>query len=133
MHESHSHSYDRSRLQVVLAVTSLYLLAEFAGGLITGSLALLTDAVHLLTDIVSICMSLFAMWIASRPASAAKTYGYVRAEILGALINGLFLWLLVILIFVEAFQRSQRQKAGRMSPEIGGDEAELRPVTGVDG
>src|SRR5438105_11077261 len=105
MHESHSHSYDRSRLQVVLAVTSLYLLAEFAGGLITGSLALLTDAVHLLTDIVSICMSLFAMWIASRPASAAKTYGYVRAEILGALINGLFLWLLVILIFVEAFRR----------------------------
>jgi len=96
---------DRLRLQIVLAATALYCAAEFIGGYYSGSLALISDAIHLLTDIAALCLALLTLWISTRPASAAKTYGYMRAEILGALANGLFLWLLVIFIWVEAIER----------------------------
>ena len=96
---------DRSRLLTVLAITTLYFLAEIIGGFYANSMALMTDAVHLLTDIAALVLSLFTLWIAGRPATAGKTYGYLRAEILGALFNGLFLWMLVGFIWFEATQR----------------------------
>ncbi len=96
---------DRKRLYSVLAVTAVYCAAEFAGGVYTGSLALLSDAVHVLTDVAAICLSLITLWISMRPARGGKTYGYLRAEILGALFNGLFLWMLVIFIWIEAVDR----------------------------
>ena len=96
---------DRRRLLVVLGVTSVYLVTELVGGYLTGSLALLSDAVHMLTDIAALCLGLLTLWISTRPASSAKTYGYLRAEILGALLNGLFLWLLVAFIWIEAVGR----------------------------
>src|SRR5512137_779984 len=96
---------DRRRLRIVLAVTVAYLVTELAGGLYANSLALLTDAVHMLTDIAALCLGLLTLWISTRPASSAKTYGYLRAEILGALLNGLFLWVLVVFIWIEAFER----------------------------
>ena len=96
---------DRRRLLVVLGVTSVYFVTELVGGYLTGSLALLSDAVHMLTDIAALCLGLLTLWISTRPASSAKTYGYLRAEILGALLNGLFLWLLVAFIWIEAVGR----------------------------
>jgi len=96
---------DRRRLFSVLAVTSAYCAAEFAGSAYTGSLALLSDAIHMLTDVAAICLSLITLWISLRPARGGKTYGYLRAEILGALFNGLFLWLLVVFIWIEAVNR----------------------------
>ncbi|WP_333646300.1 cation diffusion facilitator family transporter [Candidatus Binatus sp.] len=96
---------DRRRLLVVLGVTSVYFVTELVGGYLTGSLALLSDAVHMLTDIAALCLGLLTLWISTRPASSAKTYGYLRAEILGALLNGLFLWLLVVFIWIEAIGR----------------------------
>src|SRR5271167_2176098 len=96
---------DQRRLLIVLGVASAYLLTELVGGYLTGSLALLSDAVHMLTDIAALCLGLLTLWISTRPASPAKTYGYLRAEILGALLNGLFLWLLVIFIWIEAVER----------------------------
>ena len=96
---------DRRRLLVVLGVTSAYFVTELVGGYLTGSLALLSDAVHMLTDIAALCLGLLTLWISTRPASSAKTYGYLRAEILGALLNGLFLWLLVVFIWIEAAGR----------------------------
>src|SRR5262249_12558682 len=101
---------DRNRLLIVLAVTALYCTAEFIGGYYANSLALISDAVHLLTDIAALCLALLALWISTRPASSAKTYGYMRAEILGALANGLFLWLLVIFIWFEAAQRLRHSR-----------------------
>ncbi len=92
-------------MRIVLAITLLYMIAELIGGWYSNSLALLTDAVHLLTDVAALCLSLLTLWIASRPSTASKTYGYLRAEILGALFNGLFLWLLVAFIWFEAAQR----------------------------
>src|SRR5277367_1791191 len=103
---AHEHAQsDQRRLLIVLGVTSAYLVTELIGGYLTGSLALLSDAVHLLTDIAALFLGLLTLWISTRPASSAKTYGYLRAEILGALLNGLFLWLLVVFIWYEAFQR----------------------------
>ena len=96
---------DLRRLLIVLGVASVYLLTELIGGYLTGSLALLSDAVHMLTDIAALCLGLLTLWISRRPASSAKTYGYLRAEILGALLNGLFLWVLVVFIWIEAYQR----------------------------
>src|SRR5579863_2302791 len=90
---------------VVLAVTIIYFAAELIGGIYANSLALLTDAVHMLTDIAALCLGLLTLWISARPATAGKTYGYMRAEILGALFNGLFLWLLVGFIWFEAAHR----------------------------
>lgn len=93
------------RLRVVLAITSFYLVAELVGGYYANSLALLTDAVHVFTDLIALCLSLLTLWIAARPATSGKTYGYLRAEILGALFNGLFLWMLVAFIWFEAAER----------------------------
>jgi cobalt-zinc-cadmium efflux system protein len=100
-----THRADARRLLIVLAVTAAYFVTELIGGYYTNSLALYSDAVHLLTDLAAIVLSLFALWISARPAQAGKTYGYLRAEILGALLNGLFLWVLVAFLFFEAIRR----------------------------
>lgn len=88
-----------------MAVTVVFFAAELIGGYYANSLALMTDAVHVLTDIAALTLSLLTLWISSRPASAAKTFGYLRAEILGALFNGLLLWALVVFVFFEAVER----------------------------
>ncbi len=90
---------------VVLIVTAIYCATELVGGYLSNSLALLSDAVHMLTDIAALCLGLLTLWVSTRPASGAKTFGYLRAEILGALLNGLFLWLLVVFIWIEAVKR----------------------------
>lgn len=85
--------------------TAIYCATEFVGGYYTNSLALISDAVHMLTDIAALCLGLLTLWISTRPATAGKTFGYLRAEILGAFLNGLFLWLLVLFIWFEAGER----------------------------
>src|SRR5262249_32958216 len=101
----HGRERDRDALRTVLILTASYLAAEVVGGLLTNSLALLSDAAHMLTDVTALSLALFAMWIAQRPATDRKTYGYYRAEILVALANGLVLWLAVIGILWEAWER----------------------------
>jgi len=104
-HHSSPLALEQHRLRVVLTITVVYFAAELIGGFYANSLALLTDAVHMFTDIAALCLSLLTLWIAARPATSGKTYGYLRAEILGALFNGLFLWMLVAFIWFEAAQR----------------------------
>ena len=96
---------DKRRLKIVLVAVAAYCTAEFIGGYLTNSLALMTDAVHMLTDIAALSLGLLTLWISTRPATAGKTFGYLRAEILGAFFNGIFLWLLVAFIWLEAFHR----------------------------
>jgi cobalt-zinc-cadmium efflux system protein len=96
---------DARRLRLTLLITLAYFITELAGAYFTNSLALFSDAIHLLTDLGAIALSLFTLWIANRPAGAGKTFGYLRAEILGAVANGLFLWLLVAFLFVGAVSR----------------------------
>ncbi len=80
--------------------------AEAAGGILSGSLALLADAGHMLTDAAAIAMALVAMWIAQKEASVERTFGYHRTEILAALINTFALWLIAGWIFFEAYHRA---------------------------
>ena len=86
-------------------MTTLFMVVEVVGGAISGSLALIADAGHMLTDSASIALALFAIWIAKRPASAERTYGYNRAEILAAAVNALSLWLISAWILWEAIHR----------------------------
>jgi cobalt-zinc-cadmium efflux system protein len=96
---------ERRAVRTSLAVSSVLCLTEVVGGYLTNSLALLTDAAHLVGDVAALALTLFALWMGSRPASASKTFGYYRAEILAALVNGVALWVVVVFILVEAWRR----------------------------
>lgn len=93
------------RLLAVIVLTGLMLIVEIVGGVLSGSLALLSDAGHLLTDLLALVLSLMAIRLAGRPATGRKTYGYHRLEILTALVNGAFLILLSAGILYKAGQR----------------------------
>src|SRR5437870_9726332 len=94
-----------SSLKAALFITSAFLVAEFLGAIYTNSLALLADAGHMLTDVAALSLSLFAIRFASKRATPQKTYGFYRVEILAALLNGVFLSLVALYIFYEAFHR----------------------------
>src|SRR5687768_16218145 len=100
-------AYPLTRLATVLALTIVFMLVEAVGGVISGSLALLADAGHMLTDAGALGLTLLSAWIALRPASHRKTYGYQRWEILAALINGAALFWIAGWVVVEAIQRIQ--------------------------
>ncbi len=91
---------------VVLCLSATYMIAEAVGGFWTHSLALLADAGHMLSDVAALALGVFAGWIARRPASAARTYGYYRAEILAALVNSAMLIAIAVLIVIEAVGRA---------------------------
>lgn len=96
---------NRRPLLIALVITSAFLVAEVIGGLLTGSLALLADAGHMATDVAALGLSLFAIWLARRPATAARSFGFYRAEVLAALMNGATLVAISFYIFWEAFGR----------------------------
>jgi cobalt-zinc-cadmium efflux system protein len=86
-------------------ITSTVFVAELVGGLLTGSLALIADAGHMLSDVMALALSLGAVWMAGRPHTDARTYGFHRAEVLAALANSVFLVGLVAFIAIEAVRR----------------------------
>jgi cobalt-zinc-cadmium efflux system protein len=110
-HDGHGHarstaaSRSRAALARTLALTCAFLVVELAAAFWTNSLALLADAGHMLTDAGALALALFATWIAARPPTPAKTYGYYRAEILAALVNALVLLVVAGAILAEAWQR----------------------------
>ncbi len=103
--DGHVRAADRQTLLIVIGLTATFMVAEVVGGVLSGSLALLADAAHMLTDVGALALSLFAIRFAARPATAEKTYGYLRAEILAALVNGAVLIVLSGIIFLEAWKR----------------------------
>jgi cobalt-zinc-cadmium efflux system protein len=113
MHTHHDHHHERTsknkrRLVVALLLAAGYMVAEIIGGLLTNSLALLADAGHMLSDVTALGLSFFAVWFAGRSAPSHRTFGYYRAEILAALVNGALLFAIAILILIEAVQRFGR-------------------------
>ena len=102
---SHGAGANKGALWVVLALTLTYMFAQIAGGLLTGSLALLADAAHMASDNVALGLALFAFWLAERPPTPNRSFGYKRAEILAALFNGVTLVAVSIWIFYEAYER----------------------------
>src|ERR687890_856277 len=109
-HHEHDHTPNvrdgnRRALAVVLVLTASFTVVEIIGGILTGSLALLADAGHMLSDNLSLAVALFAAWLAGKPATPEKSFGYRRAEILAALANGITLVAISIWVFVEAYAR----------------------------
>lgn len=96
---------NRRILLLVLGLTAAITVAEIVGGILTGSLALLADAVHMLSDNLALALALVAVWLAGRPSTPQRSFGYQRAEVLAALVNGLVLVGLAIWIFFEAYRR----------------------------
>ena len=110
-HGGHDHAHDlrgasRRSLIIALILISSYMVAEVIGGVISGSLALLADAGHMLTDAASIVMALVAMWLGGRAASAERTFGYYRTEVLAAMANAFGLWVIASWILIEAYHRA---------------------------
>jgi cobalt-zinc-cadmium efflux system protein len=112
MGHAHSHTHGitgtgkhRKRLIAVLVITLAVVLVQIVGALVSGSLALLADAGHMLSDAAGVSIALLAAWIAARPASDQRTYGYQRAEVLAALANALVLIVISVVICTEAIRR----------------------------
>ncbi len=109
-HAGHLHGgrdANQRRLLGALALTAAYTVAELVGGLLSNSLALLADAGHMFSDTAALALSLFAAWMARRPPTPTRTYGYYRTEILAALVNGAALMAIASTIVVEAYHRFQ--------------------------
>ena len=103
----HAHPSHQQRLRWALVLTALFFVAEVFGGVISNSLALLADAGHMFTDVGALSLSLFVAWFSRQPAAPEKTYGYLRWEILAALLNGALLLVVSGLIVWEAVARLQ--------------------------
>jgi len=95
----------QKRLWWALVINLVFLVIEVIGGLITNSLALLADAGHMVTDVAALGLALFVAYLARRPATGHRTYGLLRAEVLGAFVNGATLIPIVGLVFWESWQR----------------------------
>ncbi|KAM9418941.1 proton-coupled zinc antiporter SLC30A8-like isoform 1-T1 [Salvelinus alpinus] len=95
----------RKRLYVVSAVCLVFMIGEILGGYFAGSLAVMTDAAHLLVDFASFIISLVSLWLSSRPATRTLSYGWHRAEILGALLSVVTIWLVTGVLVYLAVQR----------------------------
>jgi cobalt-zinc-cadmium efflux system protein len=104
-HEPEPRGGPRRGLATALGLTVALGAAELVGGLLTGSLALLADAGHMFSDVAALGLALFAGWLAARPATPERSFGYKRAEILAALANGLALLVIALWILVEAYDR----------------------------
>jgi len=104
---NHTHGMAKQTLRLAFFLTVIILVAELAGGIVSNSLALLSDAGHVVTDIFALGLAWFATVQAERPADARKTFGYHRVGILAALINAFTLFVIAIAISLEAFQRFQ--------------------------
>jgi cobalt-zinc-cadmium efflux system protein len=112
---SHEHAHEHEHhagmgprpLIITLSIVAGIMLAELIGGLISNSLALVGDAGHMLVDALALALSLFALFLARRPSTLTRTYGYHRVEIMAALANGTVLVLVAAYIFFEAYQRFQ--------------------------
>lgn len=125
---SHNHNHEsgsrlegllenRKRLSIVLGITLAFTVVEIIGGILSNSLALLSDAGHMIMDSAAISLSLFAVHLSMRPPSEKNTYSLVRIEIVAAFLNGITLVGLALYIFYEAVQRIEEPpeiKAGMM-------------------
>ena len=94
-----------TKLLLVTGISFLFMIGEIVGGYISGSLAIITDAAHMLSDVAGFLISYFAIYMGSRPSNHQMSFGYHRAEILGALASIMLIWGIIIYLFIEAIHR----------------------------
>lgn len=105
MSERRNAAKEQGAVRAGMALSAVLVFAELVGGWWTNSLSLFTDGLHVLSDVGALALTWFALWISQRPASASKTFGYYRAEILAAFVNGVVLCVLIVFIVVSAVAR----------------------------
>ncbi|CAH0488962.1 unnamed protein product [Peronospora farinosa] len=93
------------KLQLACICSLLFMCAEIVGGFLAGSLAIMTDAAHLLSDVAGFCISLFAIWVSTLPASKRLSFGFQRAEVIGAVTSVLVIWVLTGVLVYAAVER----------------------------
>ena len=127
MGHDHSHAAEHANeraLQLALTLTAAFLVAEVIGGILTNSLALISDAAHMFTDTAALAIALAAIRIARRAADAKRTFGYYRFEILAAALNALLLFAVAIYILWQAWLRLKNppeiQTAGMLAIAVVG-------------
>ncbi|XP_046383417.1 zinc transporter 2-like isoform X2 [Ischnura elegans] len=107
-HQERSNAVDvnaRRKLITASILCVLFMIGEIVGGVLSGSLAIATDAAHLLTDFASFMISLFSLWVASRPPSRTMSFGWYRAEVIGALTSVLMIWVVTGVLVYLAVER----------------------------
>ena len=109
-HHGHGHDHasgvtNKTRLVIAICIVAVFLVVEVVGAVVSGSLALLADAGHMASDLLGLIVALIAILIAARPATDRQTYGYQRAEVFGALFNGVLLSAVAVFVAVEGVQR----------------------------
>jgi cobalt-zinc-cadmium efflux system protein len=104
-HDHAQHSANRTSLTIAIAIVGTVLLVEIGGALVSGSLALFADAGHMLSDLAGLIIALIATVIAARPATDRQTFGYQRAEVFGALINGAILVVVAVTVGIGGISR----------------------------
>lgn len=105
MSHDHGHTANRNRLSIAIAIVATVLVVEVVGAWLSGSLSLLADAGHMLSDLAGLIIALLATIVAARPATDRQTFGFRRAEVFGALINGLILVVVAVSVTVGAIGR----------------------------
>ncbi|MBO9608305.1 MAG: cation transporter [Paenibacillaceae bacterium] len=106
-HLAHMKEQSKSQrtLWITLALTAFFTLVEIIGGLLSNSLALLSDSAHMISDVLALGLSMVAIYLAKRPPNARFTFGYLRFEIVASFLNGLALALIAVGIFIEGIHR----------------------------
>ncbi|CAJ0948350.1 unnamed protein product [Ranitomeya imitator] len=113
-HNNNTKAYDarqkeqnmaRKKLYIAAAICLAFIVAEIAGGYIAGSLAVVADAAHLFVDLSSFLISLCSLWLSSKPATKTLTYGWYRAEIVGALLSMITIWVVTAVLVYLACER----------------------------
>ncbi|GAA1949199.1 cation diffusion facilitator family transporter [Agromyces allii] len=127
MAHSHDHSHghahgaaNRTRLWIAIAIIGVFLVVQVVGAVLTGSLALLADAGHMSSDLIGLVVALVAAMVAARPATDRQTYGYRRAEVLGALVNGVILVVVAVTVAIGAVSRLVSGASGEAHEVAGG-------------
>ncbi|TDQ03325.1 MULTISPECIES: cation diffusion facilitator family transporter [unclassified Leifsonia] len=105
MSHDHGHTANRNRLLIAIGIVAVVLVVEVVGAWVSGSLSLLADAGHMLSDLAGLIIALMATIVAARPATDRQTFGFRRAEVFGALINGLILVVVAVTVTVGAIGR----------------------------
>ncbi|KRC60415.1 cation transporter [Agromyces sp. Root81] len=116
----HAATANRTRLWIAIAIIGAFLVVQVIGAVFSGSLALLADAGHMTSDLIGLVVALVAAFVAARPATDRQTYGYRRAEVFGALVNGVILVVVAVSVAISA--------VGRL---MTGAEGEAHEVQGV--
>ena len=93
------------KLVWVIIICFFFMVCEIIGGVMSNSLAILTDAAHMLSDVAGFMISLFSIWIGQKSANCRQTYGWHRAEVVGAVASIVIIWVMVVWLFIEATDR----------------------------